>query len=330
MFKFYAQPHSEIPASIQLLNQISFAIACGQYAPGYRLPSTRQLAMQTGLHRNTISKVYRQLEEMGLVETRASSGIYVRSSAELTSAIQNSPLVQQTEAYQLVRQGLDQLLNCGCSLTQARDLFLAEIEWRLRCRTQVWVTVPERDQGTGQLMIDELQPHLQIPLQLVPLEELDITLQQAQLQSGTLLTIRNFLSQVEAVATPWSIRVLPVEIYNFEQEVDRIRNLPTHSCVGLISLSYPILEVSTVIVHSIRGDDLLTLTAVVTDLDQLRRLVRRSQVIFCDSSSYTTVKAVVREARSELIRLPEVIPIESYVSQDSIKTLKRELGLDQA
>ena len=48
------------------------------YPPGHRLPSTRQLAMQTGLHRNTISKVYRQLETDGVVEAMAGSGIYVR------------------------------------------------------------------------------------------------------------------------------------------------------------------------------------------------------------------------------------------------------------
>ena len=34
--------------------------------------------MQTGLHRNTISKVYRQLETDGVAEAMACSGIYVR------------------------------------------------------------------------------------------------------------------------------------------------------------------------------------------------------------------------------------------------------------
>ena len=36
--------------------------------------------MQTGLHRNTISKVYRQLEVDGVVEAMAGSGIYVRDN----------------------------------------------------------------------------------------------------------------------------------------------------------------------------------------------------------------------------------------------------------
>ena len=68
MVQFHIQTDSEIPASTQLYDQIWFAIASRQYPPGYRLPSTRQLAMQTGLHRNTISKVYRQLEDAGVVD----------------------------------------------------------------------------------------------------------------------------------------------------------------------------------------------------------------------------------------------------------------------
>ena len=36
--------------------------------------------MQTGLHRNTISKVYRQLETDGVVEAMAGSGIMCATS----------------------------------------------------------------------------------------------------------------------------------------------------------------------------------------------------------------------------------------------------------
>ena len=46
--------------------------------------------MQTGLHRNTISKVYRQLEIDGVVEAIAGSGIYVRDNLtkrEITKSV---------------------------------------------------------------------------------------------------------------------------------------------------------------------------------------------------------------------------------------------------
>ena len=94
MVRFYIQPDSDIPASNQLFNQIRFAIASRQFPPGHRLPSTRQLAMETGLHRNTISKVYRQLEDSGLVEAQAGSGIYDRAVGHEGGSRLNSPILE--------------------------------------------------------------------------------------------------------------------------------------------------------------------------------------------------------------------------------------------
>src|SRR5919199_5723989 len=108
MVQFHIQTDSEIPASTQLFNQIRFAIASRQFPPGHRLPSTRQLAMQTGLHRNTISKVYRQLEDTGLVESQAGSGIYVKAQGHEGGTQRQSPmLTQYPDAYKVVQQSLD-------------------------------------------------------------------------------------------------------------------------------------------------------------------------------------------------------------------------------
>ena len=75
--RFHIQQESDIPASTQLYNQICFAIAARHYPPGHRLPSTRQLTLQTNFT-ETRSKVYRQLETDGVVEAMAGSGIYAR------------------------------------------------------------------------------------------------------------------------------------------------------------------------------------------------------------------------------------------------------------
>ena len=168
MVQFHIQTDSEIPASTQLYDQIWFAIASRQYPPGYRLPSTRQLAMQTGLHRNTISKVYRQLEDAGVVEAMPGSGIYVRAEGSTEIVKPGSPLLDKfPKAQELVENSLDELLRQGCSLHQSRELFMAEVDWRLRCSARVLVTIKKED-GAGELMVRELEQALKIPVQLVP------------------------------------------------------------------------------------------------------------------------------------------------------------------
>ena len=325
MVQFRIQPDSEIPASTQLLNQIRFAIASRQFPPGHRLPSTRALAMQTGLHRNTISKVYRQLEDDGLVESLAGSGIYVRDQPLRQNPVPVPILEQYPQVEKIVQQSLDDLLKQGCSLNQARELFLAEIDWRLRSSARVIVTVPIEDIGAGRLIVDELEQSLGIPVQLVSMEELSQLLNETP--SGTVVTSRYFIKETEALAAPKSMRVIPVDIYDYAQEIQVIKKLPKGSRVGIVSLSSGILRTAEVIVHSLRGDDLLVLTAQLGDAYKLNAIVKSAQLIISDEASFPTVEAAVQAAREDMIRPPKLICSEDYIDTKSINFLKRELGL---
>jgi GntR family transcriptional regulator len=325
--QFNIQADSDIPASNQLYNQILFAIASRQFPPGHRLPSTRQLAMLTGLHRNTISKVYSQLEEAGVVEAVPGSGIYVRDQVAEGAARSRSPLLAQfPEAHKLIQHTVDELLKQGCSLSQARELFLAEIDWRLRCSAQVLIAVPKHDLANGEMILRELKKALDIPMQLVPMEELGQVLDQSQ--SSTVVTSRYFIAQAEGIAGPRAARVIPIDIYNFEQEIKVIRELPKGHNLGVVSLSAETVGVAEVIIHSIRGDDLLILTAAVQDRYKLDAVVRNAQTIICDEASYTTVKAAIVAAREDIIRPPQLLTFENFIDAQSINLLKRELGLE--
>ena len=77
--------------------------------------------MQTGLHRNTISKVYRQLETDGVVEAIAGSGIYVRDQVKKkdTKELIKSKRPGRDPSIE-AKKAIDQLINIGCSLQEAR------------------------------------------------------------------------------------------------------------------------------------------------------------------------------------------------------------------
>ncbi|MGH1393352.1 MAG: GntR family transcriptional regulator [Trichormus sp.] len=326
MIQFRIQPDSEIPASTQLFNQMRFAIASRQYPPGYKLPSTRALAMQTGLHRNTISKVYRQLEEDGFVESLAGSGIYVRAQGHEGGSRLQSPILQKhPEASKVLQQALDELITQGYSLNQAREIFLAEIDWRLRCSARVLVAAPAQDLGVGDLMVYELEDTLQIPVQLVAIEELAAVLDKTT--SATVVTSRYFINDVEAIAAPKSVRVIPLDIYDYTKEINLLKTLPKDNCVGIVSLSSGIGHQAEVILHGLRGDDLLIMTAQPQDNYKLQAIVKRAQVIICDQACFSMVQTALQAASEDIIRPPKLIKVESYIGTNSINLLKRELGL---
>ena len=322
MLNFQIQSDSDIPASKQLFAQIQFAIASGQYPPGHRLPSTRQLAMITGLHRNTISKVYQQLEETGLVESVAGSGIYVKIHGRESHNNSDSPVVA---ASNLIKDTIDRSTELGCSLSGIKELFLEEIDWRIKCRERVLVPVPQQDTSAGEIMQQELQEYLQIPVELIEIENLPKILE--KINFGTLVTNRYFIQEVLAIVPPNSFRVIPIDIYDYSKELEIIKNLPPQACLGIVSLSEETLNIAASIVNSQRGDDLLVLTATVNNQDRLQALIRTAHTIVSGTSSYQGVKTAISDMRQDLIRVPEVIRSDNYISEKSINLLKRELGL---
>ncbi len=325
--RFHIQQESEIPASSQLYNQICFAIAARHYPPGHRLPSTRQLAMQTGLHRNTISKVYRQLETDGVVEAIAGSGIYVRDQQK-QKEIRSSPNTRNKvikDIDQEVTKSVDVLLNAGCTLQQSRELFTREIDWRLRCGARVLVSTPREDIGASMLIAEELAPNLNVPVEVVPMEELESVLESSS--NGTVVTSRYFLQPLEELATQHGVRAIAVDLSDFREELAMLKELKKGSCVGIVSISPGILRAAEVILHSMRGNELLLMTANPDVGSRLLALLRAASHVLCDRPSLPLVEHTLRQNRSQLIRMPQVHCAESYLSESTIQQLRKEIGL---
>ena len=325
--RFHIQQESDIPASTQLYNQICFAIAARHYPPGHRLPSTRQLAMQTGLHRNTISKVYRQLETDGVVEAMAGSGIYVRDQQK-PREIKPPPGLRHKALPDIdreVRQSVDGLLNAGCTLQQARELLTHEIDWRLRCGARVLVSTPREDIGASHLIAEELTPSLEVPVEVVPMEELEAVLESSS--QGTVVTSRYFLQPVEEIAKSHGVRAVAVDLNDFRQELDLLKELRAGSCVGLVSISPGILRAAEVILHSMRGNELLVMTANPDVGSRLLALLRAASHVLCDRPSLPLVEQTLRQNRAQLMRLPVLHCAQSYLGKATINQLRKEIGL---
>ena len=66
-----------IPIYTQIVDEMTIRIASGSYAPGEKLPSVRDLAMEAGVNPNTMQRAYAELERRGLVFSERTSGRFV-------------------------------------------------------------------------------------------------------------------------------------------------------------------------------------------------------------------------------------------------------------
>lgn len=78
-----------LPIYIQIVEQLKLAVVSGEYVPGERLPSVRELASAAGVNPNTMQKALSDLESTGLVYSSRTSGRFVADNPELIDAAKN-------------------------------------------------------------------------------------------------------------------------------------------------------------------------------------------------------------------------------------------------
>ena len=80
---------SGVPPFEQVREGIRVQLESGELPPGHRLPPVRALADSLGLATNTVARAYKELEALGVVETRGRAGTFVAGRG-VSSAVRSA------------------------------------------------------------------------------------------------------------------------------------------------------------------------------------------------------------------------------------------------
>ncbi len=66
---------------LQIADSISEKVIGGQYPPGEKIPSVRDLALEMGVNPNTVMRTYTELQTRGIIDNKRGIGYYVTNEA---------------------------------------------------------------------------------------------------------------------------------------------------------------------------------------------------------------------------------------------------------
>jgi len=88
------------------------------------------------------------------------------------------------------------------------------------------------------------------------------------------------------------------------------------------------LRAAEIIIHSMRGSELILMTAISDKNSRLLSLLKASNHIVCDGPSLSVVENALLKNRSQLMRLPQIICAKNYLSIETINHLKKDEEVD--
>ncbi len=138
----------------QLVTQVVLAILSKELTPGERLPSTRELARRFGVHANTASAAFRELERDGWLEFRHGSGVFVRATRP------TAPLSPEMAVDQLIGELAARARKMGAT----EPLLKARLRrWLENQPPSRWLVI-EPDPELRAIVIDEIEQALALPV----------------------------------------------------------------------------------------------------------------------------------------------------------------------
>ena len=110
------------PIFQQIYELLAKRIVVGEYPPGSRMPSVRELAAEAGVNPNTMQRALTQLDEAGLTESNRTSGRTVTTAQDRIDLARNGFAAQAAKTY------LDAVSSLGLSREEAVSLLNKEEE----------------------------------------------------------------------------------------------------------------------------------------------------------------------------------------------------------
>lgn len=266
-----------VPVRDQLVIQLELRILGGALLPGQRLPSVRSLARRLQVHHNTISAAYQELEAAGHVELRRGSGVFVRKGGPA------DPGEART---------LDQMIRLAMHLALRRGYSGAEI----RVAVERWIAAVPPDRvvvvepvvALGELLVHEIRQALGARATSCTLDELERT---PALLSGALALTLPYHQEVLARLMPEAaFEVLTLQMSDEDRKV--IRALPQGAIVLVVSHCPTVLPFASVLLRTIRGEDSLVETRLLSQPREWRRLAAAADLVFADALSVEPLRRI--------------------------------------
>lgn len=108
------------PIWAQLVDEFRRRIAAGEWMPGAKVPSVRELALELGVNPNTVQKALGEVDRLGLATTERTAGRFVTTDADAIADARAALAASTVDSFITTATGLGMSLDDATTLLSRR------------------------------------------------------------------------------------------------------------------------------------------------------------------------------------------------------------------
>ena len=303
------------PLYKQLYDQVSELIRKRELEAGYRMPAERDLSLELGVSRNTVSSAYRELEASGLLTSRQGKGTFVSDDAAGYGR----------DIYLNLHRLLDQAIDEAAALGVDDKSLSVMLDDRIKARANglsgARSVFLECNIEQAKFFARELTELTRIPCQpltISDLETMDDDTARKLREASVVIATFNHVREVVDLVGSFGKEVLGIAINPDLETIVRIARYPDSKRFGFLCISDQFMQKTRQALESAGLGYLSIEFSNTKDEDEVKRLVEDSEVLIVSPGR-------VKDIEKYNIDGKEIIEFQYNLDEGSVKALKSKL-----
>jgi len=305
----------------QLKAQLVYLIRSGQMPPGTQLPTVRQLAGFLRVNRNTVSKVFADMQRDGLLSCEPGRGTFVAPAP-----IESSAKVERMHRLlTVVDEAIERASKLGFS---PQEVFLTlyartqSLPGRAAAPPEGRTLFIECSRAESEAFGAEIQRSLSVAVDPMLLADFAQTARRdPAFLAGYRMVITTFyhVHEVQALVAGTGIEVFALMVDTSLEALMRLTALPEGTTVGVACTAPTGAENMKLSIQRAGLKHLRVVTGCGDERPALRRMLESAAVVVCSSLVETTVRALAPRGK-------EIIVDHKRLDQAGIEMLRSRLA----
>jgi GntR family transcriptional regulator len=294
---------NQLPVHTQLRAQLVYLIHSGQLPPGTQLPTVRQLAGFLRVNRNTVAKVFGDMQREGLLSCEPGRGTFV-SSIPLRSKMKVDSMNRLLE---VVDDALEKAGRLGFS---AEEMFLTlyartqAAPARSNPATRVSALFIECSRPELDLFSSELAKELAIQVDSILVDDFEQAVKKnpASLQRyGLIITTFYHIHEVQSLLEGSRREVVALMVDTSLDTLMRLTALPDGTKVGVACTTRPGSENMKLSIQRAGLKHLQVMTGCSEKRGSLEKMIAEASVVVCSSLVESRVRTLVPKNKELIV-----------------------------